>query len=156
MHVCRASLRMNGVHAPLSLLSDVTLVVTTTDSKNVPSSHTVANFLLEELPQAAVHSINVPEGSRRVSVALSASVTCMARGDNSTEQKQRLSAEASVEVSTDEDHNEIAHAHLTAVGDHFVIQARPLHCIPSTPPLCISVPSYFTLAKSSCYLCTQA
>jgi hypothetical protein len=166
MHVCRASLRLNGVHAPLSILSDVTLVVTTTDSNNVPSSHTVTNFLLKEFPQAAVHSINVPEGSRRVSVSLSANVTCMARGDNSTERKQPLSAEASVEVSTDEGHNEIAHAHLTAVGDHFVIQARPLHCItfspslphslPPFPRFCFSSPLYSILAESSCFLHTQA
>lgn len=124
--LCRAGLRVNGVSAPLSLLSNVSLVVTTTDSTSVPSSHTVANFALRELPHAAVHTLNVPEGSRKVSVALAATVTCVARGDNSTEKKQQLSAEASVEVSTAERSDAIAHAFLTAVGDQFVIQVGSL------------------------------
>ena len=113
---------MNGVHAPLSILSNVSLVVTTTDSTSVPSSHTIANFALQELPHAAVHTLHVPEGSRKVSVALAATVTCIAHGDNATEKKQQLSAESSVEVSTAEGSNSIAHAFLTAVGDQFVFQ----------------------------------
>lgn len=110
------------MHAPLSLLNNVTLEITTSDSTSVPSSHTVANFTLQELPHATVHTISVPEGSRKVTVALAATVTCIARGDNSTEKKQQLSAEASVEVSTAEGSDAIAHAFLTTVGEQFVLQ----------------------------------
>lgn len=113
---------MNGVSAPLSLLSNVTLVATTIDMHGVPSSHSTANFALKELPHAATHTLKVPEGSRSVALELTASVTCIARGDNSTEKKQQLSVKSSVEVSTAEGSTDIAHAFLTTVGGSYVAQ----------------------------------
>lgn len=120
---CRARLTLNGAPAPLSLLHNVRLTVTTTDMHGAEAKAAAENFTLRELPHAAVHTLKVPEGCRRVAVVLSGTVTCMAPGPNGEPREVKLQQSAARDIATADSTDAVAAAHLSLTpGGGAVIQ----------------------------------
>jgi hypothetical protein len=125
--IYRACLRLlagsSSCTAPLEILENVQLLVTTRDKAGVTATRTISDFRLLALPDAAVHSLLVPSDCREVSISISAQVTCVARGDNKAEVKQDLLITETMAVNEAEGGCAVGDIYLTRIaGGDFAAQ----------------------------------